>query len=393
MSESTKSDQPPTGAAVSVVAEGSAAPAPSRTLDFAGVFDVAARSLNGNQLPVRPRNDDNFLLIDAGGRAVWLRGAEETLQQSAVWVPGRMRLAVMDGLGGHGLGQELAEATAEALAGLPPFSTADEMTKALDALHLSLRGQFRIRFDAGESRFPPGTTLTVLDIDSTGRALLYHVGDSRLYRVGPKDGGDGIDEVEQLTIDHVEATQAMLCKLLSLEQWRLQTQLGAGTRIAQAFGFGSTLGAEIGSPSQPHATLRHLRDKELPPDLQGMADCREFHLRVDSVYLLATDGWWATPYMADWFARWPAELLKWGNTLSGALDDLVIELLINPPAELRQDNTTAVALRWRRTADDATLAATAALPKVDEATLPPVVADAAGEAPPFDSGATSAAPL
>lgn len=339
---------------------------PSRTLPFGPQFDVAARSLVGNQLPVRSRNDDNFLLIASDGRAVWLQGNEEVEAVCPDWPSGHLRLALFDGLGGHGLGNQVAQATAAALAKTLPFADVASMIVSMDALHLRLRGEFAARHAAGESRFLPGTTVIVLDIDPTGRALLYHVGDSRLYRIGPADaappreiGYSAVDDagnaVEQLTIDHVDATENTLAGLLSREQWRIQTQLGSGARISQAFVFGRSAMGEVSAGAAQNgqsgedsgARLRHLLAHELPADLAPLADCREVELRHDSVYLLATDGWWSTPYAEEWFARWPKHLLKWDQTLTGALDDLAIDLLLAPPPELRSDNATAVAIRWR----------------------------------------------
>ena len=85
-----------------------------------GAFDVAAASRLGAGPRLREENQDNLVLIDTGGQAVWLQGQQPQRRQLARWRHGHARLAVLDGMGGHGHGREAAEAVASSLLALPP---------------------------------------------------------------------------------------------------------------------------------------------------------------------------------------------------------------------------------------------------------------------------------
>ena len=324
-------------AAATIAAEPASAREPSlrETLNFGARIEVGARSLMGNQLPVRRENEDNFVLVDATGRAVWMEQQAEVSTANTDWTPGHVRLAMLDGLGGHGLGREVAETIARHVATLPPFVDVEAMSEALDILHSEIFAEFANRGTRGH----PAATLIVLDIPPQGDALLFHVGDSRLYRV-PLPGDT---PVEQLTIDHVEATTAYRVNKLSLEAWRDRTQYGSGAALAQAFGCLSTLD----NPAEGSMALCRLRADDLPAAIAHLEDRRALKLDPDAVYFLGTDGWWATTESPEWLARWPALLNQPGRPMPYALDDLVTELLLHPPADLKQDNTTAIAFRLR----------------------------------------------
>src|SRR6059058_1337293 len=133
-------------------------------------LDVAACSRLGAGPRLREENQDNLLLIDEDGNAAWLQDQAVQRRRLDGWRPGYARLAVLDGMGGHGHGREAAEAVAEGLLALPPCDTAGELTRRLDALHADLQRHF-----AGSSGPRPGTTLTLLELRADAPALLYHV--------------------------------------------------------------------------------------------------------------------------------------------------------------------------------------------------------------------------
>ena len=80
------------------------------SLQFGPHLDIAARSCAGGGPAARTENQDNFLLIDSTGLAHFLIGQDHIQQRIAGWTPGHARLAVLDGMGGHGRGREAAEA-------------------------------------------------------------------------------------------------------------------------------------------------------------------------------------------------------------------------------------------------------------------------------------------
>src|SRR5579875_2734776 len=146
-------------------------------LSFAAL-DVAACSRLGAGPRLREENQDNLVLIDVHGEAVCLHGGAARYQRLPGWRLGHARIAVLDGMGGHGHGREAAEAVAAGLLALPPCDTAGQLTRRLDLLHADLQRHF-----AGASGPRPGTTLTLLELRAGQGALLYHVGDSRLYEI------------------------------------------------------------------------------------------------------------------------------------------------------------------------------------------------------------------
>ena len=79
-------------------------------LDLGPGLDIAARSSASISKLQVPENQDNLLVIDASGRAVFLRDQTGQSATIANWPQGHVRLAVMDGMGGHGHGREAAHA-------------------------------------------------------------------------------------------------------------------------------------------------------------------------------------------------------------------------------------------------------------------------------------------
>jgi serine/threonine protein phosphatase PrpC len=318
------------------------------TLAFGPGLDVAARSLASNSASHVLENQDNLVLIDASGRAVIMHAQIQRALQLPDWPRGHVRLAVLDGMGGHGYGRQAAEAVAAGLLRMPACRTEEELNARLDALHGQLQQQFTLPGGAGQAR-RPGTTLTLLELPPQQPPLLYHVGDSRLYEI--TDSG-----AQSLTIDHVPATAFALHGLLDAQQWWQQVHGEHRPQIAQAF----ILGNAFADPQRLEDRLYPLAEAELPAFLRTLADRRALTVRSDATYLLATDGFWACRRPQDWIAQWP-QLLGRPRSAADAIDSLFSRYHDAPPSGLHLDNLTAIALRFR----DAE-----ALESMDETALP-----------------------
>lgn len=309
------------------------------TLNFGSALDIAARSAasvsvgdsgSGGQVL---ENQDNLVLIDADGRAVIMHAQIERTLQLPDWPRGHVRLAVLDGMGGHGYGRQAAEAVAAGLLRMPACATLEELTTRLDALHARLQQQFSVPGDAGRPR-RPGTTLTLLELPSQQAPLLYHVGDSRLYEITP-------GHARPLTIDHVPATAFAMQGMLDAQEWWRQVHGEHRPQIAQAF----ILGNAFADPQRLDDALCALDGARLPDFLQPLADRRALAVRSDAIYLLATDGFWACRRPQEWIAQWP-QLLGCAASAADAVDALFGSYRSAPPAGLLLDNLTAIALRF-----------------------------------------------
>jgi serine/threonine protein phosphatase PrpC len=309
---------------------------------------VAARSLASNSASHVLENQDNLVLIDASGRAVIMHAQIQRALQLPDWPRGHVRLAVLDGMGGHGYGRQAAEAVAAGLLRMPACRTEEELNARLDALHDQLQQQFTLPGGAGQAR-RPGTTLTLLELPPQQPPLLYHVGDSRLYEITASGA-------QSLTIDHVPATAFALHGLLDAQQWWQQVHGEHRPQIAQAF----ILGNAFADPQRLEDTLYPLEEAELPAFLRPLADRRALTVRSEATYLLATDGFWACRRPQDWIAQWP-QLLGRTRSAADAIDSLFSRYHEAPPSGLHLDNLTAIALRFR----DAE-----ALESMDETALP-----------------------
>jgi serine/threonine protein phosphatase PrpC len=303
---------------------------PTTNPSFGPRFDVAARSSVGAGPRPRSENQDNYLLIGADGVAAFLRGQAPQRQRVPGWTPGHARVAVLDGMGGHGHGREAAEAVALGLLSVPPCASLTELAAHLDVLHARLQHHFA---SIEHSPRRPGTTLTLLELPPAGPALLYHVGDSRLYEITAQDAA-------VLTIDHVPATTVAMAGLVGEREWWQQVHGEHRSTIAQAFILGNTFDhpAELADP------LRELAPPILPPWLRHLHDRRALALRPDAAYLLATDGFWSCPDAQAWVARWPG-LLAGCRDAQAMVDALFDETQLHPPAGLVSDNLTALVLR------------------------------------------------
>jgi serine/threonine protein phosphatase PrpC len=293
-------------------------------------LDIAARSRLGAGLLSRAENQDNFLLIDGRGSARFLLGQQQRSANVSGWTAGHVRAAVLDGMGGHGHGREAAEAVVAGLLAIPPATDLDTLSAQLDDLHTQLQAGFAAGADP-ERR--PGTTLTMLDIPPTGPALLYHCGDSRLYKIAA-------GKIEPLTVDHVPATTFAMEGLLSEREWWQQVHGEHRPQISQAF----ILGNAFDDPLSLADPLYALTPEELPPFLRHLPDRRALELDPDAVYLLATDGFWSCADPLGMVAEWPA-LFDTTASAQHMLDGLFGLMERYPPGFLHPDNLTAIVIR------------------------------------------------
>ena len=300
------------------------------SLDFGPRFDVAAHSSIGEGARPRSENQDNYLLIDVSGQARFLDNQRVATERVGGWPAGHARVAVLDGMGGHGHGREAAEAAVAGMLAMPACVSLDELSTRLDALHGFLQGVFGADAEA-ERR--PGTTLTLLELPPGGPALLFHVGDSRLYKIAA-------GKAQPLTVDHVPATAFAMSGLIGAQEWWQQVHGEHRSQISQAF----ILGNAFASPLRLEDALFPLSEQQLPGFLRHLGDRRPIALEPGADYLLATDGFWSCSHAAGWVARWP-DVLAAGHSAEAACAGMFTEIRLNPPAELHSDNLTAVLVR------------------------------------------------
>jgi serine/threonine protein phosphatase PrpC len=302
-----------------------------------GALDVAACSRLGAGPRLRAENQDNLLLIDVDGHAAWLQDQAVQRRLLPGWRPGHARLAVLDGMGGHGHGREAAEAVVAGLLALPPCTTGAELARRLDTLHADLQRHFA---DAPGPR--PGTTLTLLELRADDTPLLYHVGDSRLYEITSL-------RAAPLTVDHVPATAYAMAGLLDEADWWRQVHGEHRPQIAQAF----LLGNAFADPTRLNDPLFELSPLNLPSWLSHLADRRALELRAGSTYLLATDGLWSCSDPHGWVAQWP-QLLAGTADAATMLHALLAAYDAHPAAFFYPDNVSAILVRVPGAARDET---------------------------------------
>ncbi|MCG5541817.1 MULTISPECIES: PP2C family protein-serine/threonine phosphatase [unclassified Halorhodospira] len=290
---------------------------------------VAWFSLCALRAGEREENQDNVVIVDATGKATYLKDGTPDCVVHPDWPSGRLRVGVVDGMGGHQHGREVAESVVARVAEMPAADGPNDLVKKLDALHADLHEKW------GNTLRSPGCTLTLLEVVSRSEAWLYHVGDSRLYAM------DDDGAVSVFTMDHAPATRALISGQISAESWHREVHQRPGSRISQAFVLGSALG-EGGGGLAPE--LRHLSAGDLPDTLRDKADCRVIALVPGARYLLATDGLWAVPDPAKLVqSRWPAALRR-ATDAEGALQGL-LDCLKRAASEGSSDNTTALLLQ------------------------------------------------
>lgn len=302
-----------------------------------GPLDVAACSRRGAGPRLRAENQDNLLLIDTDGDAAWLQDQAVQRRTLPGWRRGHARLAVLDGMGGHGHGREAAEAVVAGLLALPPCATGAELARRLDALHADLQRHFA---DVPGPR--PGTTLTLLELRADDTPLLYHVGDSRLYEITPA-------RAAPLTVDHVPATAYAMAGLLGEADWWRQVHGEHRPQIAQAF----LLGNAFADPTRLNDPLYELSPLNLPSWLSGLADRRPLALRPGASYLLATDGLWSCSDPVGWAGQWP-RLLAGTADAAALLRALMAAYDAHPAAFFYPDNVSAILVRVPGAARDET---------------------------------------
>ncbi|WP_432377362.1 PP2C family protein-serine/threonine phosphatase [Duganella sp. P38] len=301
-------------------------------LHFGPALDVAARSAASISKLQAPENQDNLLIIDADGRAVLLRDQQPHATSIAGWPQGHVRLAVLDGMGGHGHGRQAAEAVAAGLLRIPACATQEELNTRLDLLHHELQARFSHPDDHDTFR-RPGTTLTLLELPPGRAPLLFHTGDSRLYEITQRGA-------TPLTVDHVPATAFAMHGLLGEQEWRQQVHGEHRPQISQAY----ILGNAFANPQVLDDGLLPLDATNLPPFLRHLPDRRALTVRADATYLLATDGFWSCGRPLPWIDRWPALFAQ--PSAGAALDALFEDYASKPPPQLHIDNLSAIAIRF-----------------------------------------------
>lgn len=274
-------------------------------------------------------NEDNYLTIDGDGQMECLLQQRRTRALVAGWPAGHRRLAVLDGVGGHGHGREIAERVVAGLSALPACSDQLRLNAALDDLHRSVQAEF------SGAAMAPGTTLLLIEMPPHGPALLYHVGDSRLFALRATG-------LELLTVDHSPPTAFALKGLISESEWRKQVLAEDRRAISQAFGLGSSLL----EPGVLEPELTPLGAEMLPSFLAHLPDRRAIEIEPDAVYLLATDGLWSFQAPSV-FLKNMSELI--GHSECEDLADLVDQIVLAHYQASRQephvDNTTFIVFR------------------------------------------------
>ena len=301
--------------------------------NFNNRFEVAVKSLLAPVPGGRHENQDNYLIIDAHGQAHFLRDQQATWQQLPNWPRNHCRLAILDGMGGHSYGREATEQTVAGLLDIPATDNLGKLSGELDNLHLRLHRQMH------QKGAEPGCTLTLMEIPPLGPALLFHVGDSRLYAVRERS--------DCLTIDHIPATKFALFGLFNKQEWWRQTHEQSGFQISQAFILGNSLSTRDLFGEVLDEKLHELHDGNLPAFLHGRGDRRALQLQPDTTYFFASDGLWHLSRPLRFIDRWPSLLTRPDQPLATMLDDVFDELIKNTQQEpkLRGDNSTAIALR------------------------------------------------
>ncbi len=297
-------------------------------------LEIAVRSLRSPTGHGRQENQDNYLVVDDEGRARLLWSEQETELRLPGWPPGHRRLVLLDGMGGHSHGREATEKTIEGLLELPAAVDLAPISAGLNALHHRLRQQFQA---AG---LESGCTLILLELPPSGPALLFHVGDSRVYVVDAR-------QVRCLTVDHVPATHMALLGLMDGAQWFQRVHAQTSSQISQAFGLGNTLGTPLPYPEAIAENLFELHEGNLPLFLRGLDDRRALELEAGRVYLLASDGLWRLANPQAFIRRWPALLGQTHRPLEDLADTLLAELVeeIRRQRSQPDDNCTIILAR------------------------------------------------
>ncbi|PIE83367.1 MAG: protein phosphatase [Candidatus Contendobacter odensis] len=298
-------------------------------------YDIAVRSLCSPTGQGRRENQDNYLIIDGQGCARFLSSELEHCIQASNWPANHQRVAVLDGMGGHTHGREAAEQLVEGVLNIPATCDLNTLNEALSALHQKLHEQFH------SMGLDSGCTMVLLEIPpADSPALLFHVGDSRLYAIDKQ-------KVRYLTIDHVPATHMAILGLIDKSKWTRQVHERPGSQLSQAFILGTTMNTSHPFKGVITPELFELKGDNIPPFLQGLDDRRLITLDADTLYLLASDGLWNLRYPQRFISRWSELLLQPQRSLEELLDTLLAELAktIQQQRSQPDDNCTAVLIR------------------------------------------------
>jgi PPM family protein phosphatase len=246
----------------------------------------------------RDENQDNYLIIQNYDEretplATFLRDESIIYHPLPSWDRNYLRMAVVDGMGGHKEGRQITEALVRILTDVPPLTEVTEMRDAVLEAHKQLQEQFPF-----EGKLSPGCTLVMVDLHrKTGDGILLNLGDSRSYRITPED-------CIGLTHDHLSLEFALRDKEISLERYR--EILGRGERdssLTQAIGFGSfgIIKNKHGrKPNHYSAELRLDVAENLPLELQDHEDVFAFQLAPNELLMLGSDGLWSHNEQQVW---------------------------------------------------------------------------------------------
>ncbi|MHB1184221.1 MAG: PP2C family protein-serine/threonine phosphatase [Desulfobulbia bacterium] len=294
-----------------------------------GRLEIAVRSVASPCADEAVENEDNYLLINGEGRVETLLNQKRYVGRLADWPANHMRLAVLDGVGGHGQGRLIAERIVAELIALPAFTSQEALNKALDAVHRRIQIEF-----SGSALSPPGATLLLLEVPPSGPAFLFHVGDSRMFALHQEG-------MELLTVDHSPPTAFALQGLLGEDEWRRQVLGENRSAISQAFGMGSLLNGSGGL--QPG--LIELISERMPGFLTHLPDRRCLMLEPGKSFLMATDGLWTYQDPLRFLGGLTALMSESQDDLNEFADSIVHEHCQASRNERRDDNTTFILFR------------------------------------------------
>lgn len=292
-------------------------------------FKVDVASLAG----LRADNQDNYLLIQEGeeglATARWLEQGEPRETQMAGWSKRWVRLAVLDGLGGHQHGREIAEEATLLLRDFPPGLSLEAQRRAVFEMHRRLQDRFLV----GHAH-SPATTLVWAEIDRRRhRCHLVHLGDSRAYL----DAGSGWT---QLTQDHTLTEFGWRDGRIDDIAYAAQ-RMAPGQRLAQALGYGRW-GVHQDEYDRPvfgfMPEIRLDTAKMLPSQAADHADAKTLEIQPGALLLLASDGLWSGTASRDWpnpGPPCPGDALALAKTaVTTGADDNITLLLGGFPVEV-----------------------------------------------------------